>query len=1240
LVRNNHYYIRLTKDLTASDSDSYIEIPDGSKLDLDLNGHVLDRGNPEAGEEGVAFYNKGKFILSDSNPDASHNPQFTYDDPTTDEVEENVVDGGIITGGNGGPYGGCISNESTLIINSGTFYKNNAYMGGAIYNTGDLNINYAGFYGNTAEYGGALYSTIDFTVNDGCFYGNKAGLGGAIYNKGAIFTQENATINNNFAKKGGGVCNSADATYNLNGGTITGNVAKLGGGVYNVSKYNSTTNTGNHTEINITNQNKINITGNKSDTADNNFYLETGEIINFTKGESDCKIGICSATKKTHNITCNIDNAEDAAIISKYFSSDDERFAVKVSNNNLTLAIRDNWSTTDDGFNYFVSNDGKSITIKGYEGKETNITIPNEIDGIPVTTIGARAFENNSDLEKVKFGSNITTIGDEAFNYCENLTDLELPENLVTIGESAFFMCGKIETLNIPQYVTTIGKKAFCGCTNITSIEVDFKNKSLDSRNECNAIIDTENDILIQGCNNTVIPEGIKEIGPYAFFSCTFNEINIPDGVESIGDYAFYRCSYIKEVVFPEGLISIGKEAFSSASNLEKVVFPKSIEYIGGNAFLRTAWYGKIYTNEELIIVNNILMEGKMVKGDVVIPYGVTKISDNAFESNQDITSIKFQSREEAMAVSSGAVESIEEPVEISIGNKTFYNCKNLKSIEMPENVIAIGDSAFENCSGLKSIIIPKNVSKIGCGIFAGCNGLEEIKVDSDNKYFNSGDNANALIETATKTLISGCKNTKVPNDIKIIGKNAFYAISDLVEISIPKSVESIGTNAFYETIWLDNKRSENPLVIVNDFLIDGMKTSGDVVIPDGVTTIMQGAFVSNFDIESVEIPSSVTTIGEGAFFNCTELETVLIPKSVTSIEDDAFGKSDVVIFVTTEGSYAETYAKENGIFYVTYPDPDAPKETEEPEESGEPEVTSGPAVIESEEPVADESASPEASDAPDFSIAPSESNVPDESNAPDNSANPAESGEPGTEISANPVESGEPGAETSANPSESGNPAESGEPGTETSANPSESGNPAESGEPGTDESANPEESNKPGADESANPAESKEPGADESANPSESANPVEPGAETSANPSGNSNPSASTAPGANVNPGNASNAASTSAVENPTATSATNAEKPDKVVIKSIKKKGKKVTVKWKKVTGADGYQLQYAKNKSFKGKKAGVISKTTGKVKLTINLKKFEGKKCFVRVRAYKTVDGKKVWGVWSKKKILKN
>ena len=404
-------------------------------------------------------------------------------------------------------------------------------------------------------------------------------------------------------------------------------------------------------------------------------------------------------------------------------------------------------------------------------------------------------FLNGKEIKDLEIPNNITGINGFACVGWYALKSLKIPNSVTLIDDYAFEGCSGLTSVTIPNSVTTIGSRAFSGCSGLASIIVESGNKKYDSRNNCNAIIETSSNTLLIGCKNTIIPNSVTTIGYSAFSGCSgLTSVTIPNSVTSIGSWAFYNCTGLKTIVSeiekPFNIYCFSDETYKNA----ELIVPKGTKA----AYQATEGWNKFVKITESVDVNTIIENGiyYKIKSDGTLEvtgldksttvadipssitvngakYRVTSIGARAFEGRSDITYLSLQysiksigeyafidcgsnmtvnianleawckmelGNEHSSPLSSAGkvllydveTTSISIPETVtSIGKYTFYQCKSLTSLYISGSVTSIGSSAFEDCTGLTSVTLSKGLTSIGGSSFEGCKGLTSITIPS-----------------------------------------------------------------------------------------------------------------------------------------------------------------------------------------------------------------------------------------------------------------------------------------------------------------------------------------------------------------------------------------------------------------------------------------------------------------------------------------------------------------------------
>ena len=423
--------------------------------------------------------------------------------------------------------------------------------------------------------------------------------------------------------------------------------------------------------------------------------------------------------------------------------------------------------------------------------KITDLVIPNS-----VTAINGGVFSHFSGLKSVSIPSSVTSIGNGAFQYCSNLESVSIPNSVTSIGYNAFINCSALKSVVMPNSITSIGTNAFQNCSAMT---------------------------------NVTLSSGITAIPNYAFDGCkALTSVVIPEGVTSVGDYAFQNCSAMTSVEIPSTLNWLGSYDFDGCTALSEV----GITDLAAWCKMRFG-AGKA---SPFFYAKTMKLNGEPVT-DLVFPEGISTIGAYTFAEYKGLKSVMISN--DVTSVAEGA----------------FQGCTGLKDVTIGSSVTSLGQYAFRNCTGMQNLVVGNSVNSIGSQTFENCGNLRSIVVVKGNSKYDSRDNCNALIVTATNALLLGCRNTVIPEGIKTIADLAFSYCKGLAYINIPNSVTSIIPNG--------NTRSS-------------FRGSDLKEIEFHCSKLESWLFYGQTSLEKVVLGSEVTSIEDRAFYGCTNMQTVV----------------------------------------------------------------------------------------------------------------------------------------------------------------------------------------------------------------------------------------------------------------------------------------------------------------------------------------------------------------------------
>ena len=545
-----------------------------------------------------------------------------------------------------------------------------------------------------------------------------------------------------------------------------------------------------------------------------------------------------------------------------------------------------------------------------------NITIPSS-----VSEIASNAFIASKNIENIYVSNNNSSFcSDNGILFNKSKTSIlyypagktestyNIPVSISSIGNYAFAY-SNLKTINIPESITTIGYYAFTNCENISEISIPRSVSIIDEG-------------LFENCRSLV-------------------KVNLPDTITSIGEYAFYDCKAIEEIELPTSVTEINESAFEGCKNLKKIIIPKSVSYIGSYAFddcdnLTIYCNVKSYANRYAVKnkIEYIFLEASYaVEGGNIY---FNKDTGEIVAADAEITRAVIPDKIENIAVTAigelafdgcALLEYVSLPntvKEIKWG--AFWECTELTSINLPQDLVIIEECAFNRC-GMITISIPETTEYVGESAFSGCTNLQKINVDKNNTNYTSV--SGILYSKDLKTLIAypngyGSEYS-IPTTTINIASSAFEGCSDLKNIIIPDSVKSIGEYAFCECSNLTSVIIPDSVNEIGERIFLDCLNLRSVNIPTQIETLPNGMFCGCESLKTIEIPNNIKTVEIDVFQYCSNLNTIIIPQSVIEISTGAFEACANLTDVYYIGSEAEwnnididDYGNDDLLLYAT----------------------------------------------------------------------------------------------------------------------------------------------------------------------------------------------------------------------------------------------------------------------------------------------------------------------------------
>jgi uncharacterized repeat protein (TIGR02543 family) len=418
----------------------------------------------------------------------------------------------------------------------------------------------------------------------------------------------------------------------------------------------------------------------------------------------------------------------------------------------------------------------------------TQIEIPKSLESCDISYGSYGPFRDCDKLKKVKFEEGTTIIATMLFHHCTGIEEIEIPDTVTIIKDSAFEECTNLRSVQIPDTVTKIEPEAFQNCVGLTNIRIPDSVTRIDGG-------------AFYGCSNLVnvtLSKNLESMGNSAFGNCDkLTEIEIPKSLTSCdifyGSYGPFRdCDKLKKVKFEEGTTVIATMLFHHCTGIEEIEIPDTVTIIKDSAFEECTNLKSIQIPNTVTKIEPEAFYNCTSLTTVNIPDTVKSIDKSVFSGCASLTEVHLPSTIKEMPVSAfyncKKLTTINFPSTLTmIGNSAFSGCESLPEAILPSGVEKIESNAFKNCKALKKAAVPDTVSSIGSSAFYGCEALTDIILGSKLKK----------IESQTFYGCTVLPSIVLPYNVTTIGDSAFVNCTKLTQITVPRNTTSIASNAF-----------------------------------------------------------------------------------------------------------------------------------------------------------------------------------------------------------------------------------------------------------------------------------------------------------------------------------------------------------------------------------------------------------------------------------------------------------